>query len=105
MTGIYEGIGQILHSAINAKVLISLGIRMYEALELERVAPEFSVPYSILRESPLILGPPPNLGKAPLLLAYYPLFSGLTRYSNNSLYCFHHRDPEVRRSQITLVLT
>jgi hypothetical protein len=57
------------------KVLAFVGL-IYEALELKRVALEFSGPYSILRGNTLILGQHPNSGRVPLFLAYYPLFSG-----------------------------
>ena len=48
----------------------------YEAVELRRVAATFGAPYSILRVNPLILGPRTNLGRATLLLAYFPLILG-----------------------------
>lgn len=58
-----------------------LRINIYEALELKQVAPEFSVSRSILRGRPLILGRSPNLGRVPLLLAEYLLFTGLITLS------------------------
>jgi len=44
----------------------------YEALELKRVCPDFSEPYSILSGNTLILVKSPNLGSGPLFLGLIP---------------------------------